>query len=100
MQKATFPTNCPRIPFSFLSVLLLLMVAGGYAPILFSTKIREYLKSKGHGLQITDVTALTENVPPNLPQLRIDDGEGNLIHQTALPKTEDAVLETIKAHGG
>jgi len=73
---------------------------GKYAPIIFSTKIREYLKSKGHGLLITDVTAQTENVPQNLPQLRIDDGDGNLIYQTALPATEDAVLETIKAHGG
>ena len=77
-----------------------------YAPILFSTKLRKYLESKGHQLWIPDV----DNVPTvsarhklqgkSLPRLLIEDGDGKLIFQSILPGTVDAVIQTIKANGG
>ncbi len=70
------------------------------AAILTSKTLRAYLKSKGHTLTITDVDALTGNVPSNLPQLRIADGEGNEIFRGPLPATVDTTLETIKVNGG
>ena len=77
---------------------------GGYAPILFSTKLRSYLSSQKHPpLQIKDVdkTAPRANVPQSpLPRLIIAEGAGKLIYQCPLPKTVDEVIETIKAHGG
>ena len=70
------------------------------AAILTSQTLRAYLESKGHSLTIQDVDALTGTVPPNLPQLRIEDGDGNELFKGPLPDTVDATLETIKANGG
>ncbi len=70
------------------------------AAIMTSQTLRAYLESKGHTLKIVDVDALTGNVPSNLPQLRIEDGEGNELFKGALSATVDATLETIKKHGG
>lgn len=70
------------------------------AAILTSQTLRKYLDSKGHKLRITDVDSVPAADKSDLPRLVIEDGDGKVIYQGALPGTVDAVLETIKAHGG
>ena len=77
-----------------------------YAPILFSSKLRSYLKQKGHRLEIPDVSdvpmALAQRklVGQILPRLIIEDGDGKLLFQGPFPSTVDAVIKAIQKYGG
>ncbi len=77
-----------------------------YTKILFSPKLRSYLKEKGHQLTIPDVSDVPRELAQrkladqSLPRLIIEDGDGKLLYQGPLPKTVDAVIKTIKANGG
>ena len=77
-----------------------------YAPILFSSKLRSYLKQKGHRLEIPDVDDVPMALAQRnlqgkpLPRLILEDGDGKLLFQGPLPATVEAVLTLIQKHGG
>ena len=103
---APFPK--PPVPIPGKRKVIILEETGDRTPhqavVILSPKLRSYLKSKGHPYRVRDVDQLapTGHAPPrsDLPQLIIEDGDGNPIYMGALPKTVEDTIETIKAHGG